>query len=135
MIRQRKPMVRKTPMKRVSARRQRESKVYAAKRKAFLAAHPVCQVWLKENGWHETSIGSDTVILGPEIITPEMPQGGRYLMQGADLLRGPRSTEIHHREKRGKNYLNESTWMAVSAENHRLIEHNKGWARARGYLA
>lgn len=39
---------RKTPMKAVSAKRQREGRIYSIKRRSFLLAHPTCQVQLDE---------------------------------------------------------------------------------------
>ena len=38
------PLKRKTPMKRMSKRRQTESKIYSKKRAAFLAERPVCEI-------------------------------------------------------------------------------------------
>ena len=45
------------------------------------------------------------------------------------------STQCHHRNGRnGKNYLDETTFMAVCATCHQYIENNKSWAREMGYL-
>lgn len=38
------PLKRKTPLRSMSKKRQKESKIYSAKRKAFLDAHPICQI-------------------------------------------------------------------------------------------
>lgn len=45
-----------------------------------------------------------------------------------------RADHIHHTRHRGKYYLDESTWMAVSFRAHEEIHRNVSWARARGYL-
>lgn len=37
-------MIRRTPLRKMSAKRQRESRIYAVKRKAFLEATPMCQL-------------------------------------------------------------------------------------------
>lgn len=38
----RSPIKRKTPLRRVSKKRKKEARVYAVRRKAFLASHPFC---------------------------------------------------------------------------------------------
>ena len=108
------PLKRKTPMKRVSKRRQAESKEYMRLREAFLKEHDICQLWMAENNIREGDWG-DRV---------------KAFCMGA-----PRSTEIHHVNGRnGSNYLDTSTWMAVCRESHERIENNKSWARDNGYL-
>lgn len=47
----------------------------------------------------------------------------------------PAATEVHHRCKRGVNYLNEKTWMAVSREAHLWIHGNPAQARYHNLLA
>lgn len=43
--------------------------------------------------------------------------------------------QVHHMLSRyGKNYLDTSTWLAVSAEGHRWIESHLKEARERGWL-
>lgn len=44
------------------------------------------------------------------------------------------SSDVHHVHKRGKNYLNKDTWMAVCRDCHERIENNKKWARQNGLL-
>lgn len=116
--------LKKTRIPRVSQKRKREMVEYAKKRKAFLEAHPWCQVWLTENGVDENKVAPHGVayVQHPDIRWVSLPRPV------------PRSTEIHHRAGRGKNYLNEATWLAVSSEMHRRIHENPSWARAKGYL-
>lgn len=46
-----------------------------------------------------------------------------------------RSRDVHHKAGRlGTNYLDESTWLAVSREAHNWIHSHPGQARARGWL-
>lgn len=45
-----------------------------------------------------------------------------------------RSRDVHHKEKRGANYLKVDTWMAVCRQCHDKIELNKSWAREQQYL-
>lgn len=45
------------------------------------------------------------------------------------------SNQIHHKAGRlGKNYLDESTWLAVSFEGHNWIHNNDALAREKGWL-
>ena len=45
-----------------------------------------------------------------------------------------RSVDVHHKAKRGKNYLNVDTWLAVCRQHHEAIHANPHWARSFGYL-
>lgn len=45
-----------------------------------------------------------------------------------------RSKDVHHMAKRGINYLNTKTWLAVSREGHEFIHKNPSKARAEGWL-
>lgn len=128
------PIIRRTPLKRVSVKRAKEAPIYAERRKLFLTDRPVCQIWLAENGWKQIVFDGDwAAYQRPSSTTPAaLDVCGLSHMFGT--LFAPRSTEIHHRAKRGKNYLNEATWMAVSREMHEKVEQNKSWARQRGYL-
>lgn len=51
------------------------------------------------------------------------------------VVAGKRTTEIHHTAGRsGANYLDVSTWMAVSREGHVWIHAHPKESRARGWL-
>lgn len=147
MPRPKKPLRRKTlfrpasmlakgrPMRRVSKKRAAEMRLYSKLRVEFLNAHPICAVWLAENGWERCLWGSldgYTKQRGPDCkkwIAVEYA-----FAQELSALGAPRSTEIHHREGRGPNFLRTETWLAVSAQNHRRIHRNPSWARANGFL-
>lgn len=46
-----------------------------------------------------------------------------------------KATEVHHKSGRlGKNYLDVSTWMAVSRKGHDWIHSNDSEARQKGFL-
>ncbi len=105
----------KRPLPRVTKKRAKQLREYSKRRKAFLEAHPICQVWLKENSVTETTVSVAMLLL----IYPQ----------------APRSTEVHHRGKRrGEALLDESLWLACCQKNHERIEQNKSWARANGFL-
>lgn len=44
------------------------------------------------------------------------------------------AVHVHHVRGRGKFYLDENTWMALSAEAHREVHDNVTWSRMRGFL-
>lgn len=46
-----------------------------------------------------------------------------------------KAMEVHHKAGRtGKNFLDQSTWMAACPECHRWIHEHPGQARAAGFL-
>lgn len=47
---------------------------------------------------------------------------------------GVLATDIHHKERRGKNLNNEETWMPLCRPCHQKVESNGKWARENGYL-
>jgi hypothetical protein len=110
---------------RVSKRRRRELDAYSPAAKAFLAVHPICQVWMAENGWEELpSAQAGSMIYG---IKPILLL---HYDHGA-----PWSTEVHHRAGRhGQKLLDQADWMAVSRPNHERIHRRPSWARHLGML-
>ncbi len=100
---------RRKPIRRVSSKRAAQLKEYTKLRKEFMAANPICKVWLDENppsAEHWTRV--------PEIAA---------------------STDIHHRKSRiGKMLLDTRYWMAVSRTAHQRIHQFPKWAREKGYL-
>jgi hypothetical protein len=111
------------PMKPRSKKRAKADAEYSVRRKRFLAEHPYCQWWLRENGCTEEQA--------------DLFQGWVWINQYNTMVKVqvPLSNQIHHMRKPKSKYLNdESTWMAVSREGHEWIENNKSEARKRGYL-
>jgi hypothetical protein len=45
-----------------------------------------------------------------------------------------KATDVHHKDKRGKNYLEVDTWLSVCRKCHTNIHENPSWARANNYL-
>lgn len=123
--------MKRTPIKRISDRRRAELTEYSKRRKVFLAEHPICQIWLVENGWTEIRIEG----LQP---CPFLYQKGAELVFPMFLIlqrKAPRSTQIHHTNKRrGPMLLETQYWLALCMKNHERVEQNKAWARANGYL-
>lgn len=126
-------MKRKKPIRRVSKKRAADMKKYSALRKQFLADRPLCDVWCAENGWIWHSPGH----------YEHPPFRAIYPAEHLLATTADRSEEVHHRARRGKNYLNTDTWLAVSSRNHKRIEgqstyagkpYGMSWARASGFL-
>lgn len=122
---------RSKPIRKVSTKRARQLREYSARRIYFLRENPICQVWLRENGW---------ALIRPGIYT-RMVRPFTFVQKTAtDLLddphfNAPLATEVHHVAKRRGAMLNdERHWLAVCRHNHERIEQNKSWARANGYL-
>lgn len=44
------------------------------------------------------------------------------------------ATDVHHVKGRGKYYLDETTWLAVSRHWHRYLHDNPKWAREHKYI-
>jgi hypothetical protein len=49
-------------------------------------------------------------------------------------LTGGVADTVHHAWRRGRYYLDESTWLGMSLEGNLWVEANKNEARARGWL-
>lgn len=81
--------LKRTPIRRVSSKRARENRIYSAKRKAFLEAHPLCQRWLADNGWSELGQGFY-----------HKPGWGPESDLSLEGIGAPRSTEVHHKAGR-----------------------------------
>ncbi len=118
-------MIRRTRIKPVSDKRRKAMREYTKLRKAFLEAHPFCQWWLKEQG--DECPGGLSEEYAKE-------NDGRFRINSVPS-QCPRATECHHRNGRtGTNYLDTSTWMAVSRQGHEWIHQHPSQARAKGYI-
>ena len=107
------------PIPRQSSRRKVEQRQYAKQRAAYLIAHPYCQAWIAMHGMDENDVVANS--------------GYQKYCDYGHLV--PRSTSIHHRNKRtGSRLLDERWWMAVCDYSHHEIEERKEWARQEGYL-
>jgi hypothetical protein len=109
---------RKSRLSPISKRRKEEMKEYSRLRKEFLSAHPVCYVWWDKNNMHVTYEKTCNAFR-------ESPQG---------WPQAAIATDVHHVKKRGKHYLDVSSWMAVSRTAHQWIHDNPKLAREQGFL-
>jgi hypothetical protein len=99
--------MKRTPLKRVSTKRSKELKEYSKLRKAYLEAHPYCEVYMAEYGLEYKG--------GP--------------------VDAPKATDIHHRRGRWGSRLNDTRyWLAVCRAMHEDIHNDPKWAYEQGYL-
>lgn len=124
------PLRRSKPIRKVSTKRAKQLREYSARRVYFLRENPICQVWMRENGWTRLISG---------IYTKKVTEHIHIHKTALELLNAlfcaPAATEVHHVAKRRGEMLNdERHWLAVCRHNHERIEQNKSWARANGYL-
>lgn len=98
----------KTRIASMSKKRTKEAREYARLRKKFLTPARNCEALV-------------TILLAGNTVRVE---------KGDSTL----ATEIHHREGRGKNLNNTSTWLAVCRPCHRWIHQHPSKARALGLL-
>ncbi len=119
-------------LRRVTPARSKQLREYSERRKIFLASHAICQIWLDRNGWAEA-----------DMITTDEPwyyfrAQPAVCYRASDLaveFFAPRSTEVHHKDRRHGERLNrEEDWMALCAKNHAWIKENQSAARAKGWL-
>lgn len=47
---------------------------------------------------------------------------------------GGMATDVHHKARRGVNYLNVLTWLPICRKDHIYLETHGKWARENGYL-
>jgi hypothetical protein len=116
------------PMKRVSDKRRKQNAEYLKVRSAYLKEHPYCEVWLAENNLTKEQVDAEN---GYAEILVSCQAG---CLTEPRMVKVPRSTEIHHKEKRGKNLCNIETFLAVSRPAHNWIHNNPSEARKCGYL-
>lgn len=113
-------------LRRVSKRRSAQLSAYAKARIDFLHDHPFCEVWLVRHGTNDKELVRK-IDRGLTVI--EIP----VMCPGGDPP--PYSTEIHHRLRRsGERLLDEKEWLAVSREGHRWIHQHPSEARKLGLL-
>lgn len=100
--------MKKTPIRRVSKKRRKQNAEYSKKRKAYLEAHPTCEVCLAE-GW------------GPRRSTDihHTAKRGVYLNDEGTWLAVCRT--CHDRIEWGE-------------QRNGVRQYGKTWARAQGYL-
>lgn len=111
--------LKRTPLKKVSSKRQKDMRTYSALRKKHLSAHPYCQVTIRLLGLNEQDV---------------IAEQGWYKDVWGRTVKCPLAEDIHHRAGRGANYLDENTWLAVCREKHVWIHHHASEARKMNLL-
>lgn len=100
------PVMKRTPLRKVSTKQAARLREYAKKRKVFLVTHPFCQ-------FEETGKSA-----GTEYPIPCIAQ----------------ATDVHHRKRRGQFLCDESTFLATCRFHHAWIHDNVAESKERGYL-
>lgn len=130
---------RKTRLKLVSERRRKDMATYKTLRECFLRSNRLDAAWLKLDGYSDGEIHGlqQTALItlweGNNFPAIYARSNEQMILKGLPQ-RCPGSGEIHHAAKRGKNYLDVATWIAVSRPTHLWIEANKAEARRSGLL-
>lgn len=100
-----KPLRLSVRVRKVSAKRAKENRLYSVKRKAFLETNRNCML------------------------------GGPLYSAGVNPQCTMDSSEVHHVKRRlAGNFLDESTWAATCANCHRYVETHAGLARTLGLI-
>lgn len=113
--------LRRTRLRRVSAKRAEQNKEYLRLRAAFLKEHPYCQIYLRVFALNEADAIASNGWIGSEA-----GLGGTIVV--------PRATDIHHTKGRGKYLLATATWMAASRWWHRWAHDNPQRAYELGIM-
>lgn len=127
MIQRRKPLTRKTPikrtgLKRITKERSGQRRMYNKDCFEYLLAHPFCQIYLARYRIDEESV----------IALSKESQSGIIFINGQLV---PRATQIHHRNKaRGERLLDKRWWMSACDLEHNWVETHKEEARKLGLL-
>lgn len=117
--------MKRTKIRRVSAKRAAQLREYSKLRKQFLIDHPYCQWWMKQEAFDGEGEISEKFII---------ENNGRVSINSIPSL-CPMATDIHHMNGRYGNRLNDvEFWMGVSREGHTWIHNNPKLSRERGYL-
>lgn len=134
------PIKRKKPIARVSAKRRKEMAQYTILREAFLRANPMDAAWLKLDGYTDEEIDNlqktSLITLWESRNIPAIyARNNEHMILKGLPQKCPRSAEVHHSHRRGRNYLNVATFVATSSATHKWIESHAMEARRAGLLA
>lgn len=134
------PIKRKKPIARVSAKRRKEMAQYTILREAFLRSNPLDAAWLKLDGYTDEEIDdlqkTALIILWESRNLPSIyARNNEHMILKGLPQKCPRSNELHHSHRRGRNYLNVATFVATSSTTHKWIEMHAMDARRAGLLA
>ncbi len=132
--------LKRTKLKAVSAKRRKEMAVYADLRAKHMKENPMCFGWLRLNGFGDEEIRNiqeiAVIALWQGMDVPPIPARRYDLMALYGLPQYcPRSFDLHHAKRRGKHYLDASSYMALSRSCHQFTHDNPKIAREAGLLA
>lgn len=131
---------RKTPLKKVSAKRRKDMATYKILRDEYMRNNPMCQGWLMINGYMPCEIREiqeiAVISLWQGMEVPAIPARNNERMILLGLPQWcPMSFDLHHSHGRGKNYIKTEYFMALSRSTHQFVHDNPGKARESGLLA
>jgi hypothetical protein len=137
--RSRKPLKR-TPIRKVSAKRAKEMKQYKVLREDLLKHRPMCDAYLILLGLDRATIDNlqaiAVIAIWQGMDVPAIPAGDKaeeFKAMGIPAY-CPRSFDCHHVRGRNKYYLDVTSFLAVSRTCHEYIHQNPSAARAAGLL-
>lgn len=104
--------------------------LYAAYRKEFLADRPLDEAWLILAGKDKVAADACQALYKLNGTLPRSDNPPHGLPKQCPL-----SCDVHHVRRRGRYYLDRSTWLAVSRQLHQKIHDESLWARMNGLLA
>lgn len=111
--------MKRTPLRKVSKKRQRESTIYRELCKEHLHAHPFCQIYITRHCLDEAAV---------------IKNNGAYfepVSSGSQIrMIVPLADQIHHRKGRGKYYL-DKRWFFSACHNQHWWAHHEDPKEAR----
>lgn len=120
--------MKRTPIRRVSKKRAAELREYYPLRKAYLEAHPYCQIWLAKHG-----VSEKDVVGGVALVNVCNP--GRFNVCIWRHVQVPLATDIHHTNGRNGWRLNRvEWWLSACRVEHEWVKANQSEARKIGVL-
>lgn len=134
------PIKRNKPIARVSAKRRKDMATYKTIREFFLRSNRLDAAWLKLDGYTDEEIHGlqQTALImlfeGNNLPVIYARNSEHMILKGLPQ-KCPRSNEVHHSHRRGRNYLNVATLVATSSATHKWIESHAMEARRAGLLA
>lgn len=115
--------LKRTPIRRVSKKRAKANRTYAALRRDYLIEHPFCQIYIKRFGLNEGEI---------------IKMNGAYREVNCGFVYWkmvPMAYEIHHTKHPKWKYLNDtSTWLSACRDMHMWAHNHPSEAREKGCL-
>lgn len=129
------PIKRKSKVRRISSSRQIDRRIYNRRRKAYIEAHPFCQIYIAQHRLNEAEVIRNN---GTAAIHTKCSKSATRLYgvtDGVYTIQVPLANQIHHRNKADhERLLLEDYWMSAGTVGHRWAEDHKDEARKIGVL-